>query len=160
MADINPYLYDKLRTGANLVLKVLYEADVNKPEKDIGYVANFTFNVIQGQRPIFTVDSPFPQEIAQGITPSMVQGTMTIFMPRGSDPVTLGLVPPQVWADDKPLNATSKYLHFLLYDRRSGELAHAVRWVKVLSWHLIAQSRSVVQVNLQFQGMFYNSGTA
>lgn len=148
-----------IRTGPTLKLKVSYEqADV--PEKTIGYAANFQFSVSQGQKPIFTVDSPYPAELAQGATPQLIQGTMTIYLLKGMDPVKVGLVPPPNSAiDNMPVHAYSTMLNWRIYDRLSGELAWAINDVKVSQWSVNVTAKQVVTAQLQFQGSYYSSGT-
>lgn len=148
-----------LRTGPNLVLKVKYEG--GESEKTIGYAQNLNFNVVQGQKSIFTVDSVIPQEIAQGAAPSFVRGTATLFMPKGSDPVRAGLVPPVYDLDyvgDSPVHVTSKYFHWRIYDRYTNDLAFGVDYVKVNSWSVTASARQVVRVSITFEGQYFVSG--
>lgn len=146
-----------LRTGPNLVLKVSY---ADSPEKTVGYAQSINFSVSQGQKAIYTVDSPFIQELAQGAAPSMVSGSVTLFMPKGSDPVRAGLAVPTVDfnATDDPLMVTSRYLNWRFYDRYTSELAFAVNFVKVSNWSTSISAKAVVQVNLNFEGLFYETG--
>ena len=148
-----------LRTGPNLVLKVSY---ADNPEKTIGYAQGISFQVSQGQKAIYTVDSPFIQELAQGAGPSMVSGSATLFMPKGSDPVKAGLAVPAVDfnASDVPLLVTSRYLNWRFYDRYTSELAFAVNFVKISNWSTTISAKTVVQVQLNFEGLFYETGIA
>jgi len=151
-----------LRTGPNMVLKVSYD-NANTPEKIIGYAQNISFSANQGQKIIYTVDSPFPQEIAQGASGTSVRGSVTLFMPKGSDPVRAGLVPPTTdigASNDRPLHVTSKYLHWKFYDRYTQELAFAINLVKVDKWSANIGARSTVRVNLTFEGIFYEPGVS
>jgi hypothetical protein len=146
-----------MRTGPNLVLKVAYE-DGN--EKTIGYASQLTFGVNQGQKAIYTVDSPFPQEIAQAAGPTIVTGSLIVYMLKGTDPLRSGLVVPIGQGSDKPTHALSKYLHWKIYDRASGELAFAIKFVKVGQWSVNVSAKSIVQVQLSFEGIIYEIGTS
>lgn len=149
-----------LRTGPSMVLKVAYE---NDPEKTIGYASNLSFSQNLGQRSIYTVDSPFPQEIAQGAGPSHITGSLVLFMPKGSDPIRAGLVTPSTNIEVKngiPVQVLGKYLHWKFYDRFSKELAFSLNDCKVSSWSAQVSAKSVVKVTLSFEGTFYEQGTA
>jgi hypothetical protein len=148
-----------LRTAPNLVLKASYEnSDVG--EKIIGYANNLQWTVVQGQKAIFGVDSPFPQEIAQAAGPSYITGTLTLYMPKGSDPVRASLVPPAGFKDDFPRQASSKYLHWRLYDRFSAELVLALNYCKVSQWSVSVTAKQLVMVQLSFEGFMMDYGTA
>jgi len=150
----------QLRTGPNLVLKVSYE-NSDTPEKIVGYANNLTFSVIQGQKAIYTVDSPFIQELAQGAAPSMVRGTVSLYMPKGSDPIRAGLVPPTFnieTKNDLPLHVTSKTLNWRFFDRFTSELAFSINYVKVGVWTVSVTAKQHVRVNLSFEGMLYEEG--
>jgi len=147
-----------LRTGPNMFLKVAYEGT---PEKLIGYAQSLAWSQSQGQKPIFTVDSPFAQEIAQGAGPSSIRGQVTLYMPKGSDPVRAGLVPPTTDIKKKngePLHTTSKYLHWRFYDRYTQEISFALNNVKVSNWSATIVAKQVVKVTLTFEGIFFESG--
>ena len=151
-----------LRTGPNLSLRVSYE-NSSEPEKIIGYASNLSFSQNNGQKPIYTVDSPFIQELAQGAGPSSIRGNVTLFMPKGSDPVRAGLVAPTTNIETKdglPLQVTSSYLNWRFYDRYTQELAFAINLVKVSSWSVSVTAKQVVRVSLTFEGTFFESGTA
>lgn len=157
-----------LRTGPNLLLKVSYEkSDIT--EKIIGYAQNLSFSQALGQKPIFTVDSPFIQELAQAAAPTSIRGTVTLFMPKGSDPVRAGLVTPATdiagsfgngEKDDLPLHSVSRSLNWRFYDRYTQELAFAINKVKVSQWSATITAKQVVRVSLQFEGTFFESGVS
>ena len=152
-----------LRTGPQSLLKLAYDLP-NGPERTIGYCTGLTFSVTQGQKMIFGVDSPFPLEIAQAAGPADVRGTVTLFMPKGSNPVTAGLVPPLSGsvpdADiaDMARMSTSKYQHWRIYDRVSSELSFACNYCKVSNWTVVIQAKQVVTVQLSFEGLFMEYG--
>lgn len=148
-----------LRTGANLMLKVSYET--GGEEKTIGFVQAISFNVIQGQKPIITVDSPFPQEFAQGAAPSMVSGSATLYVPKGSDPIRAGLVAPTFDAfsgTNTPLGPAVQMFNWRLYDRLTGEMAFAVNSVKVGSWSMNVAAKSLMMCSISFEGLYFESG--
>jgi hypothetical protein len=149
-----------LRTGPSLSLRVSYTGG---DEKTIGYAESINFSVSQGQKKIYTVDTPFAQEISQGAGASGVTGSVVLYMPKGSDPVRAGLVPSAVdfgLSADQPLLVTSKYFNWRFYDRLSGELAFAINFVKVSNWSAVVTAKSVVKVNMTFDGIFYEPGTS
>src|SRR5882724_11717708 len=78
-----------LRTGPNLLLKVVQPSG----EKIIGYASGFNMTVLNGQKTTMVVDNPFPAEIAHGAGPSLVRGTVTLYMPKGMTLEKAGLVP-------------------------------------------------------------------
>jgi hypothetical protein len=59
---------------------------------DAGYVTSIVYRVTQGQKEIFGVDSPMPQEIAQGAGPVIVQGSITVLRPKGASPEAWGIM--------------------------------------------------------------------
>jgi hypothetical protein len=148
----------KIRTGAGLILKVSY--DVVGDERTVGITTGINFNVIQGQKSIFTVDSPFPQEIAQGASPSMVTGSISVYLLNASDPLREGLVTPtyNLLAGDKPLQQSSRSMILRLYDRYTGDLAFCIKGVKVGSWNTAIQARGMVMANMSFEGTHFESG--
>lgn len=153
-----------LRTGPNLLVKIAYDLP-NGPERTLGYAQALNFTVINGQKEIFTVDSPFPGEIAQAAGPSYVRGSFTLFMPKGSNPISAGLIAPTSGPlpdtsdpADMPRMSTSKYMHIRIYDRFTQELSFAVNFVKVSQWTTSIAAKQVVQVQLQFSGMFVEIG--
>lgn len=152
----------QLRTGPNMKLAISYEAGAGE-ERTIGYASGFTFTVAQGQKATFVVDSPFAAEISQGGAPSFIKGTVTLYMPKGSNPVKAGLVPPTNGFNgpsDFPRMATSKYLHWRFYDRFTHELSWAINFCKVGTWTVVAQAKSHVIVTLNFEGMFIEQGNS
>jgi len=151
----------QLRTAPNMTLKVSYGRS-EAAEKTIGYAQNLSFSQTLGQKSIYTVDSPFIQEIAQGAAPSAIRGTVTLFMPKGSDPVRAGLVTPATNIEKKdgvPLQVASQFLNWRFYDRFTQELAFALNFVKVSSWSVSVSAKRTVQVSLNFEGIFYEQGT-
>lgn len=83
-------MISRIITGPSLLIKIKAEGGF---ETMVGYATDLQINVTQGQKEIFGVDSPFPFEIAQGAAPSMVRGSMAIFILKGTNLETIGLVP-------------------------------------------------------------------
>lgn len=149
-----------IQTGSSLRLAVAFEKDGN--ERTIGYATSFSVSQSLGGQPIFGVDSIFPQEIALAGSPSSIQGSMTIYMLKGTDPIRMGLVAPVVDPNSSknnfPQQAPSRYIHFRLYDRATNELVISAEFCKVLGWSFATQARSSVIVNLSFAGMWLAYG--
>jgi hypothetical protein len=144
-----------LHTGASLLLKIQYETGQNKT---IGYARNLSYTVTQGSKMTFVVDSPIAAEIAQGATPQMVKGSITTYLPKGSTPETLGLVPFRIANDGTYISALSKYMSFQVYDRKTLNIVMALEFCKVSSYTVTAAARGVVEVNLQFDGILATPG--
>lgn len=143
-----------LNTGPSLIVKIAYEGEGT--EKVIGYASGLSIRVSQGQREIFTVDSPFPAEIAQAAGQSMVRGSMTIFLPKGQTPESLGLVPQRILNKNPNIAAMagSKHFHLRIYDRLSTELMYSIDFCKVGDYTVNIQARQVVRCELSFTGMY------
>lgn len=151
----------RLHTAPNLQLKVAYEA--SEVEKLIGYASGLSFTVNNGQKEIYTVDSVAIQELAQGAAPTNVKGSLIVYLPKGSDPIRAGLVAPTFdigTKDDTPVNVTSKYLHWKIYDRFTGELVFAINFAKVGVWNMSIGAKQVVKISLQFTGQVYETGVS
>lgn len=147
-----------LHAAPALLVKVAYEDSAK--EKIIGYASNLSFRVSQGQKEIYTVDTPFPVEIAQAASMSMVKGSLSIFLPKGQTPESLGLVPYRVLNKnaDTASMAASKYFHLRVYDRQSTELVFSADFCKVGEYSVSIQARQVVKCELSFTGMYLTPG--
>lgn len=148
-----------IQTGASLVLKVSNEKD--GLERTIGFCDNLTISVPTGQKEIFTCDSPFPQEIAQGASPIVMTGEMRLYLLKGTDPVRAGIMShstdPQ--GDNKyPLNAASRYVHYRLYDRATQQLIYSIDFCKVKSFSMGVSAKAMIRYNTSFSGMFFSYG--
>jgi len=145
-----------VHTGPGLTLKIHYPS--NSQEKTIGFCTNLQYTVTNGQKPIFTVDSPFPAEIAQSASPSMVRGSMTLFLPKGSTPESSGLVPYRTDEQQRSNIAATKYLNLRIYDRLTKQLVMSLDYCKVSQYTVNIRSKSVVTVDMSFEGMFATPG--
>lgn len=145
-----------LNTGANLLLKVQYPHSGD--EKVIGFAKAFSYTVSQGQKTTYTVDSPFPIEIAQGSAASMVRGNLVIYLPKGNTLESVGLVPYRVNEGGTNIAATSRYLHFKIYDRSSNYLVFSCNYCKVSTYSINVIARGVVECNITFDGMYAMPG--
>ena len=157
-----------LRTGPNLILKVVKHGK----EETIGYATGFNYTVINGQKSIFVVDSPFPAEISHAAGPSMVRGSLTLLMPKGMTLEKAGIVPYRTSGGASPKDtspnpgstenfvhlAHSDYIGFRLYDRQSNDLFAAIDYVKVSQYSVSIQAKSIVRAELQFEAKFLISG--
>jgi len=142
-----------LYTGPNLALRVKY--DKTGVEKLIGYATNFNLSATTGQKNIHTVDSPMIAELAQGAAPIAISGSITLYLPKGSDPIRSGLVPPIVNRGNtsEPANARSRSMHWRIYDRATQELVFGADFCKVSGYSMSIQAKGVVQVQVQFTGV-------
>jgi hypothetical protein len=144
-----------LHTGASLLLKVGYEDGTNKT---IGYARNLSYTVTNGQKMTYVVDSPVAAEIAQGAGPMMVKGSLTVFLPKGNTPESLGLVSYRVDADGSYLSILSKYISFQVFDRATLNVIMALEYCKVSNYTVTVQARGIAEVNLQFDGQLATPG--
>lgn len=144
-----------IHTGPTLQVKVAYE---DGEEKLIGFANGLIFSIVQGQKLIYTVDSPFPQAIDQGAAPSFVRGNMSLYLPKGATMESAGLVPFRTDEVGRPQNATSRYMHMRIYDRATTELVLSVNYVKVSSYTVSLEMRQVVRINLSFEGIYATPG--
>ena len=147
-----------LQTAPSLELRIKYE---NGNEKVIAFASNLQFNVVQGQKPIFVVDSPFPAEIANGAAPSYVTGSMTVYLPKGQTMESAGLVPRSLTEDGSEiLAATASYANIMVYDRLSDDLVIGVQGFKCGSYSFNMASRTHIIINLQFAGLYIKEGVS
>lgn len=131
-----------------------------------GYATGLSFTASQGQKPIFGVDSPFAQEIAQGAAPALVQGSMVVFRPKGASPEAWNIMTPRASADGKDEDGNAQttalgsgqYSILELEDRQTNRLILKVGGVMfgIQSWNV--QARGIMQGQVQFQGtVLFNS---
>ena len=144
-----------LHTGASILLKVSYE---DGAEKTIGFARNFSYAVVQGQKLTYTVDSVIAAEIAQGASPSFVKGSLTVYLPKGTTPESIGLVPYRTDETGNNIAATSKFIHFHLYDRATLNKIFSCEYCKVGSYTVAVSARGVAEVSLQFDGLLGTPG--
>jgi len=144
-----------LHTGPSLQLKIAKPGDT---EKTVGYATGLQFSVIQGQRPHFVVDSPFPAQIHQAAAPSMVRGQLTIFLPKGMTPESAGLVPYRQDQQGNIFQGNSQFINFRIYDRATTQLVFSADYCKVSDYTVSIRSRQTVMVTLNFEGMFLSPG--
>jgi hypothetical protein len=144
-----------LHTGASLLLKVGYE---DGSEKTIGFARNLNFSVSNGQKVTYVVDQATPAEIAQGAAPSFVKGSLNIYLPKGTNPEAMGLVAYRHDAEGNQIAVLSKHLHFKIYDRATLNLIFTAEYCKVSTWSFVAQARGIVEIQLQFDGVYLTPG--
>jgi hypothetical protein len=144
-----------LHTGTTLLLKIEY---TNGAEKVIGFAKSLSYTVSQGQKTTYGVDSPFPVEIAQGAAPSSVRGSLVTYLPKGSSPESMGLVPYRHDVQGSPINAGSRYMALKVYDRATGKIVFICEFCKVGSYSVNVMARGVVECAFQFEGMFVTPG--
>jgi len=148
-------LPSSIHAAPNLMVKVQYQAG---DETTIGYATNLVYRVHQGQKPIFTVDSPFPTEIAQAAAPSFVQGSMTLFLPKGTTIESMGLVPRRLGDKGEFIAALSQYYDINIYNVETNELVVSIQRAKVGDYTVTIGARNIVIVNLNFIGTNLKEG--
>lgn len=144
-----------LHAAPDMVLKVRNRGG---EERTIGYCSGLSFTVTQGQKMIYVVDSPFPQEISQGAGPSFVRGTMNLYLPKGMTLESAGLVPYRKDIEGDHFLATSSYSNFMLYDRATEYLVYSIDHCKVSQYTVNVESKKLVRVQMQFEGMLLTPG--
>lgn len=163
-------MISSIRSAATLLVKVMPEGG---EEKLIGFCTGFNFNVNNGIKIIYTVDSPFPSEVAYGAQGMAVNATMNIVMPKGMTLEKAGLVPYRTAggasANDSGANGvdqnsvfigTGKYMHVRLYDRETRELVYGIEFCKVNSYAIDVTAKSVVRGQISLVGKFAVPGNA
>lgn len=150
-----------IRTTAHVILKIQPE---NGTEKSIGMVTAISLNVGQGSKPIYGVDSPFPQEIAAGGSASQVNLQMSLVILKGTNLESLGVVPYR--HGNKAINigtdllflGNSKYFNLRLYDRITGDLFYGVENCRVNSFTITGQPRAILRAEVSISGMYLQTG--
>jgi hypothetical protein len=146
-----------LQTGPSLKVKISYP-DSAEYEKTIGYAAQLRYTIVQGQKLLHTVDTPFPAEIAQSAAPSFVRGAMKLYLPKGMMPEQLGLVPYRTDAADQNAIAATKYFNMRILDRNTGALVVTFKFCKVSGYTVNVAIRNIVTVDLTFEAILATTG--
>jgi hypothetical protein len=108
---------------------------------------------------IFTVDSPIPAEIASAAAPSFIQGSMTLYLPKGTTLENSGLVPRMISPTGTDIAGTyTKTASVMVYNRESNELVIGVQGFKVGVYSFNMSVRSHVMISLQFAGTHIKEG--
>lgn len=147
----------QLHTGASLALRIKYETGEMKV---IGFATNFSYTVSNGQKATFVVDSPLPAEIAQSAAGSMVRGSMTLFLPKGTTPESAGLVPFRTNLAGDNVMAASRYCTWEIFDRFTQAMVLSTEYCKVGTYSVSVAARGVVQMNLTFEGILATPGSS
>jgi hypothetical protein len=159
-----------IRTGANLVVKVAYDA--GPAEKIVGFATALTYNVSNGLKINHVVDNPYPAELAYGSMPMQVSGTLSLIMPKGTTLEKAGLVPYRTaggasekdgavanfGSGDTVYIGGGKYCHLRVYDRESTEMVFGCEFMKVQSFQINVQSKAVVRADINFIGKYLVPG--
>jgi len=141
-------------------------------EKLVGYATGFRYMVTQGQKPIYGVDSPVPQEIAQGANPSIVEGSLTVFRPKNFSPERAGYMSPRTSrlgiSEDGKLGSfapngkenpgsfalgSARYSTIRLEDRATGKTVMTAYYVMFGSQSWSVGERQVMQGSITFQAI-------
>lgn len=148
-------MISKIISGPSLRIKIKPEGEF---EQLIGYATDLQINVDQGQKAIFAVDSPFPFEIAQGASPSMVRGQMSIYILKGTNLESMGLVSYRTDDGRETISPTSKYVDLNIYDRASNTLIYGIKMCKFSGYTISASTRNVVRCVVRFDGIIIEPG--
>lgn len=126
-----------------------------------GYVTGFSYQSSQGQKMVFGVDSPFPQEIAQGAAPSFVEGSFQVVRPKGGSPETWGYMTPRTSSDgisesgDPSSTAlgSGRYSTIEIFDRKTDALMFKALYVMfgTQNWRVVV--KDVMLGTISFQGI-------
>ena len=141
-------------------------------ERLIGYATGLRYTVTQGQKPIYGVDSPVPQEIAQGAGPSILDGSITVYRPKDSSPEKSAIMTPRTSrlgiSEDGKLGGflpngkeapgsfalgSGRYSTIRIEDRLTGKTIMQAYYVMFGSQSWTIGERQVVQGVLTFQGI-------
>ena len=129
-------------------------------EKTIGFATNLDYTVMNGQKMIFVVDSPFPAEIAQAAGQSYVRGAMKLYMPKGQTLESMNLSQFRHDAASQPTGPFGKYATLRVYDRLSKALVLSLDFVKFGQYSVSAPARGIVTATVQFEGMLASPGAS
>ena len=139
-----------LQVAPNLVVKIQPH---ESSERVIGFVNSLSFGVSQGQKPQFTVDSSFPETIDQAASPSMVSGSMNLYLPKSTTLEGLGLVPARKNELGEIIMGQAKFFDMKISDRLQNKLIYTLTQCKIGNYTLIASSRSIVIISVTFQAI-------
>lgn len=148
-------MISRVVTGPSLLIKIRPEDGF---EETIGFASDLQISVLQGQKEIYAVDSPFPFEVAQSAGPSLVKGTLVLYLLKGTTLENLGLVSNRHNSVKEPIAATSKYIDLNIYDRTSAELIYGIKDCKVGSYTISVTTRNVLRCSLTFSGILLEPG--
>ena len=129
--------------------------------KLVGFASALDYSIAQGGKAIFTVDSPFPQELAQGAAPSFIQGTMTVYRIYEESPESQGLIAPRTvnsagQETSNPFETSlgaAKYSTLELKDRTTENTILKAEYVMFNNQQWSIQPRGLVQGSLSFTGI-------
>lgn len=139
-----------IQVAPNLMVKILpHEGS----EKIIGFVQSLSFGVSQGQKPIFSVDNPFPETIDQAAAPTLVTGSMSLYLPKGVTLESAGLVAPRKFTSGNTSMGQSRFFDMSVYDRLQNQLLYKIIQCKISNYSIVIQARSVVMVSVTFQAI-------
>jgi hypothetical protein len=131
-----------------------------------GYATALNYTITQGQKPILTVDSAFPAEIAQGASTSMIEGQLTIFKMKGSSPEAAGFIGARTGTNGQSTDPTDSQLGAALYsvleiyDRLSNNPILKAYYVMFGSQSWSVQAKNIMQGTVTFQGIIADTAPA
>lgn len=143
--------------GAALIVKMTVDGDSGK-ETTLGFASRLQYSVQNGQKMIFTVDSPFPEEIAHGAGGSFVKGAMTVYLLRGQTLETMDMAHYRNNKSGEALAPKTKYFNLRIYDRHTGGRVLSLDFCKFSGYSIDMSARSIVMANVTFEGMYASPG--
>ncbi len=151
-------MISQLSTGPSLQVKIAF--DGSNEERTVGFATKLSYSVNNGQKMIFTVDSPFPAEISHGAAQSYVRGQMSLFMPRGQTLEDLNMTPHRHDEQGQPVGPYTKYFSIRVYDRLTQTLLLSLDFCKISGYSVDITAKSVVTAMVNFEGMLASPGNS
>jgi hypothetical protein len=145
-----------LTAGASLIVKMVVDGEGK--ETTLGFASRLQYSVQNGQKLIFTVDSPFPEEIAQGASQSFVRGSMTLYLLRGQTLEAMDMAHFRHSPSGESLGPMSKYFNLRVYDRHTNGKVLSLDFCKFSGYTIDMAARSIVTANVTFEGMYASPG--
>ena len=129
--------------------------------KVAGYATGLNYRILQGQKLIFGVDSPFPQEIAQGAGPSYAEGSIQVFRTKDGSPEIWGMMTPRTSEDGvfesgsiaSTALGSGKYLVLELRERATDKIVLKMTHVMFGSQEWSVTAKQVMTGSVSFQGI-------
>ncbi len=88
----------------------------------------------------------------------MVKGSITVYLPKGTTPESIGLVSYRTAPSGDMMGTTSRDMHFRVYDRQTGNRVFAAEYCKVSMYTIAVQARGITEVTMQFDGTLMTPG--
>ena len=126
----------------------------------VGYATGLSYRISQGQKPIFGVDSPLPQELSQGAAPSMIEGSIIVVRPKGGSPENWQLMTPRTGDGTQETGdvtqtalGSAQYSMIEVFDRQTDQLIIRISYVMFSQQDWQVGAGGLMQGSLSFQGI-------